>query len=124
MNNAPRRQPATDPDMALLFLGSLLATLCHAPERDDAMLDALATQIALDQRPKTLPGLAIRACAEKWLRRRLWMVDFESLPASDQAVRLVTDSAMRIDCAYWEGQYRLLCCRHVASAYPRRDARP
>jgi hypothetical protein len=107
MNNAPRPQPTADPDMALLFLGSLLATLHHAPERDDAMLDALATQIALDQRPKTLFGLAIKACAEKWLRRRLWMVDFDSLPASDQAVRLVTDSAMRIDCAFWEGQYRL-----------------
>jgi hypothetical protein len=107
MNNAPRPQPTTDPDMALLFLGrSLLAMLHHAPERDDAMLDALATQITLDERPKTLLGLAIRACAEKWLRRRLWMVDFENLPPSDQAVRLVTDSAMRIDGAYWEGQYR------------------
>jgi hypothetical protein len=107
MNNAPRPQPTTDPDMALLFLGSLLAMLHHAPERDEAMLDALAAQITLDGRPKTLLGLTIRAYAEKWLRRRLWMLDFESLPPSDQAVRLVTDSAMRIDCAYWEGQYRL-----------------
>jgi hypothetical protein len=94
-----------EPDMALLFLGSWFVTLHHAAERDDAMLDALATQIILDRGPKTLLGLAVTACAEKWLRRRLWMVDFESLPPSDQAVRLVTDSAMRIDCTHWEGQY-------------------
>ena len=109
MNNAPQPQPSwpTDPDMALLFLGSWFATLQNAPERNNAILDALATQIALYERPKTLLGLAITACAEKWLRRRLWMEDFESLPPSDQAFRLVTDTAMRIDCAYWEGQYRL-----------------
>jgi hypothetical protein len=108
MNDTPQpqsTQPA-DPDMALLFLGSLFVTLYYASDRGDAMLDALATQITLDQRPKTLFGLAITACAEKWLRRRLWMVDFGSLPPSDQAARLVTDGAMRIDCAYWEGQYR------------------
>jgi hypothetical protein len=108
MNNTPQPQPTelADPDMALLFVGCWFVTLHQARERDYPILDALATQITLDERPKTLLGLAITACAERWLRRRLWMVDFESLPPTDQAVRLVTDSAMRIDCAYREGQYR------------------
>jgi hypothetical protein len=48
-----------EPELALLYLGSLFETLHDAPERDDAMLDALAGQI-LDERPKTLLGLAIK----------------------------------------------------------------
>jgi hypothetical protein len=87
-------QPA-DPDTALLFLGSWLTTLHNAPKRDDAMLDALAWHI-LGERPKTLLGLAIRAYAEKWLRRRLWMVDFDSLSRSEQDACVVIESAMRI----------------------------
>jgi hypothetical protein len=85
-------------DLALLYLSYLLETLHHALERNDATLDALAG-IILDERPKTLLGLAIRARAEKWLRRHLWMVDFGSLSPSDQAARVVIDSAMLIDCA-------------------------
>ena len=63
MKNAPQLPQPIDPDMVLLFLGSLLATLHHVPERDDAMLDAVATQITMDERPKTLLGLAVTACA-------------------------------------------------------------
>jgi hypothetical protein len=85
--------------MALLLLGSWFVTLHRAPERDGATLDDLATHITLVERPKTLLGLAVTACAERWIRRHLWMVDFESLPPSDQAIRVVTDSAMRIYCA-------------------------
>jgi hypothetical protein len=84
-----------EPDLALLYLGFLFETLHNAPERDDAMLDALAGQI-LDERPKTLLGLAIKAFMAKWFRRHLWMADFGSLSSSDQAARLVIDSAMRI----------------------------
>jgi hypothetical protein len=84
-----------EPDLALLYLGFLFETLHDAPERDDAMLDALAGQI-LDERPKTLLGLAIKACVAKWLRRHLWMADFDSLSPSDQAARVVIDSAMCI----------------------------
>jgi hypothetical protein len=77
MNNPPQPQPTqpADPDMTLLFLGSWFATLHDAPKRNHAKLNALAWHI-LGERPKTLLGLAIKACAEKWLRRRLWMVDF------------------------------------------------
>src|SRR5262245_57889458 len=52
----------TEPDMALLYLGSLFETVdCTLPlERDEAKLDALAWHI-LNRRPKTLLGLAIRA---------------------------------------------------------------
>ena len=85
---------AVEPDMALLFLGSLFETLCHAAERDDATLDALAGHIILDERPKTLLGLAITALAEKWLRRRLWTVAFDSLTPVEQGVRVVIDSAV------------------------------
>jgi len=34
-----------EPDIALLYLGSLFETLHHAPERDDAIVDALVGQI-------------------------------------------------------------------------------
>ena len=97
MNNAPQPQPTqpADPDMALLFLGSWFEKLLHAPERDDATLDALAAHIILDERPKTLLGLIITALAEKWLRRRLWMVSFDRLPPSDQGVRVVIDAVLR-----------------------------
>ena len=85
----------TEPDMALLYLGSLFETLDYTlpPERDEAKLDALAWHI-LDKRPKTLLGLAIRARAEKHLCRYLWRVDFERLPPSDQAARVVIECAM------------------------------
>jgi hypothetical protein len=86
--------------MALLFLGFWFVTLHDAPECDSATLDTLTTHITLGERPKTLLGLAVTACVERWLRRHLWMVGFESLSPSDQAVRVVTDSAMRIDCAW------------------------
>jgi len=76
MNNLSQPPQPTEPDMALLFLGSLFETLdCTLPpERDEAKLDALAWHI-LDKRPKTLLGLAIRARAEKYLCRYLWTVD-------------------------------------------------
>jgi hypothetical protein len=68
MNNLPQpqRTQLADPDMALLFLGSWFATLHDAPKHNHAMLNALAWHI-LGERPKTLLGLAIKACAEKWL---------------------------------------------------------
>jgi hypothetical protein len=77
MNNAPQPTQPVDPDMALLFSALGSEKLLHAPERDDATLDAVAAHIILDERPKTLLGLVITALAEKWLRRRLWMVDFD-----------------------------------------------
>jgi hypothetical protein len=95
MNNALQPTQPADPDMALLFLGSWLATLHDAPKRDEARLDALAWHI-LGERPKTLLGLAITACAEKWLRRRLWTVDLGSLSPSEQGACVVIESAMRI----------------------------
>jgi hypothetical protein len=96
MNTDNRSSRPAEPDMALFLLGSWFVTLHHALERDGATLDDLATHITLVERPKTLLGLAVTACAERWIRRRLWMVDFESLAPSDQAIRIVTDSAMRI----------------------------
>jgi hypothetical protein len=57
----------------LLFLGSFFETLHGAPHRDNAMLDALAGHIILDEHLKTLLGLAITARAEKWLRRSTGM---------------------------------------------------
>jgi hypothetical protein len=86
-----------EPDMALLYLGFLFETLHDAPKRDDVRLDALAAQI-LDEHPKptTLLGLATKARAAKRLRRHLWSADVDSLSPSDQAVRVVIDSAMRI----------------------------
>ena len=97
MNNAAQPQPIppADADMALLFLGSWFENLLHAPERHQATLDALAGHIILDERPKTLLGLVITALAEKWLRRQLWMVDFDRLPPSDQGVRVVIDAVLR-----------------------------
>jgi len=71
--------------------------LQHAPVRDDAKLDALAMHI-LDEGPKTLLGLVIRARAEKWLRRHLWTLDYDSLSPLEQGVRVVIDITMRIDC--------------------------
>jgi len=86
---------ATEPDLALVYLASFFESLdCTLPpERDEAKLDALAWHI-LDKRPKTLLGLAIRARAEKHLCRYLWTVDFERLPPSDQAARIVIERAM------------------------------
>ena len=95
MNNAPQPTQPADPEMALLFLGSWFEELLDAPERDDATLDALAGHSILDEPPKTLLGLVITALAEKWLRRRLWMVDFDRLPPSDQGVRVVIDAFLR-----------------------------
>jgi len=94
MNNLSQPPQPTEPDMALLYLGSLFETLDYTlpPERDDAKLDALAWHI-LDKRPKTLLGLAIRARAERHLCRYLWTVDFERLPPSDQAARVVIECA-------------------------------
>src|SRR5215469_15324794 len=48
--------------------------------------------------PKTLPGLVIRARAEKWLRRHLWTLAYDGLSPFEQGVRVVVDSTMRIDC--------------------------
>ena len=95
MNNLSQPPQPTEPDMALLYLGSLFESLDYTlpPERDEAKLDALAWHI-LDKRPKTLLGLAIRARAEKHLCRYLWTVDFERLPPSDQAARVVIECAM------------------------------
>jgi hypothetical protein len=87
--------PLTEADKALLFLVFLLETLHDESERDFGRLDALATQI-LDERPKTMFGLTIRACAAKWLRRHLWKEEFGTLPQSDKAARVVIDSAMRL----------------------------
>jgi hypothetical protein len=97
MNNLSQPPQPTEPDMALLFLGSLFETLDYTlpSERDEAKLDALAWHI-LDKRPKTLLGLAIRARAEKHLCRYLWTVDFERLPPSDQGARVVTECAMML----------------------------
>src|SRR6516164_2753434 len=55
MSNLSQPPLPTEPDMALLFLGSLFETLDYTlpPERDEAKLDALAWHI-LDKRPKTL----------------------------------------------------------------------
>jgi len=94
MNNLSQPPQPTEPDMALLYFGSLFETLDYRlpPERDEAKLDALAWHI-LDKRPKTLLGLAIRARAERHLCRYLWMVDFERLPPSDQAARVVIECA-------------------------------
>jgi hypothetical protein len=95
MNNLSQPPQPTEPDMALLYLGSLFESLDYTLplKRDEAKLDALAWHI-LDKRPKTLLGVAIRARAEKHLCRYLWTVDFERLPPSDQAVRVVTECAM------------------------------
>jgi hypothetical protein len=95
MNNLSQPPQSTEPDMALLYLGSLFETLDYTlqPERDEAKLDALAWHI-LDKRPKTLLGLAIKARAEKHLCRYIWTVDFERLLPSDQGARVVIECAM------------------------------
>jgi hypothetical protein len=95
MNNLSQPQQPAEPDMALLYLGSLFETLDDTlpPERNEPKLDALAMHI-LGKRPKSLLGLAIRARAEKHLCRYLWTVDFERLPPSDQAARVVIECAM------------------------------
>src|SRR6516225_2510972 len=69
MNNLSQPPQPTEPDMALLYLGSLFETLDYTlpPERDEA---------------------------EKHLCRYLWTVDFERLPPSDQAARVVIECAM------------------------------
>jgi hypothetical protein len=94
MNDSSQPPQSAQPDMALLLLGSFFEDLHHAPVRDDATLDALAMQI-LGEGPKTLPGLVIRARAEKWLRRHLWTLAFDSLSPIEQGVRVVIDSAMQ-----------------------------
>jgi hypothetical protein len=95
MNDLSQPPQATEPDLALVYLAFLFETLdcTPPPERDEAKLDTLAWHI-LDKRPKTLLGLAIRARAEKHLCRYLWTVDFERLPPSDQAARLVIERTM------------------------------
>src|SRR6516164_5246025 len=100
MNNLSQTPQPTEPDMALLFLGSLFETLDYTlpPERDEAKLDGLAWHI-LDKRPKTLLGLAITARAENWLRQHLWTADSDKLSPSQQAARAVIDCTMRIECA-------------------------
>jgi hypothetical protein len=94
MNNPSQPPQPAQPDMPLLLLGSFFEDLHHAPVRDDAQLDALAMQI-LDEGPKTLPGLVIRARAEKWLRRHLWTLALDSLSPREQGLSVVIDSAMR-----------------------------
>jgi hypothetical protein len=93
MNNLSQPPQPTEPDMALLYLGSLFETLDYTLPSDEAKPDALAWHI-LDKRPKTLLGLAIRARAEKHLCRYLWTVDFEKLPPSDQGARVMIECAM------------------------------
>src|SRR5215510_6067478 len=106
MNNSSQTPQPTEPDMALLFLGSLFETLDDTlpPERNEAKLDGLAWHI-LNKRSKTLLGLAIRARAEKQLCRYLWSVDFERLPPPDQAARVVTECAM-LPCGEFRAQLR------------------
>jgi hypothetical protein len=104
MNNLSQPPQPTEPDMALVYLGSLFETLDYTlpPERDEAKLDALTWHI-LDKRPKTLLGLAIRARAEKHLCRYLWTVDFERLPPSDQSARVVIECAMLLSSRRCDG---------------------
>ena len=84
MNNLSQPPQPTEPDMALLYLGSLFETLDYTlpPERDEA---------------------------EKHLCRYLWTVDFERLPPSDQAARVVIECAMLLssrpcDCGEFRAQ--------------------
>jgi len=99
VNTQPLSPKPAEPDLALIYFGSLFETLRQAPESHESALDALAGHIILDERPKTKLGLALRANAEKWLRRDLWEAEFRSLSPSDQAVRILVDSAMRMGCA-------------------------
>jgi hypothetical protein len=96
MNSQPLSPKPAEPDLALIYFGSLFETLRQAPESNESALDALVGHIILDERPKTKLGLALRANAEKWLRRDLWAAEFKSLSPSDQAVRILVDSAMRM----------------------------
>ena len=97
MNNPSQPPQPAQPDMALLLLGSFFEDLHHAPVRDDAKLDALAMQI-LDEGPKTLPGLVIRTRAEKWLRRHLWTLPFDSSRLSNRVFALSSTVRCGIDC--------------------------
>ena len=90
---------SAEPDLALIYFGSLFETLRQTPESHESGLDALAGHIILNERPKTKLGLAVQASAEKWLRRDLWAEDYNTLSPSDQAVRILVDSAMRMGCA-------------------------
>src|SRR5262249_34087602 len=102
-----------------VFVETLDYTL--PPERDEAKLDALAWHI-LDKRPKTLLGLAIRARAEKHLCRYLWTVDFERLPPSDQAARVVIECAMLLSSRPCDrGEFRAQL--RSRAARPRQGAR-
>ena len=91
---APFERPG-EPDLALIYLGSLFETLQEESAGDDTALEALAAQI-LEHRAQTPLGLVIKARATKWLSRHLWMTDFDTLSPSEQAVRVVIDSAARI----------------------------
>jgi hypothetical protein len=97
MNDSSQRPQSAQPDMALLLLGSFFEDLHHAPVRDDAKLDALAMQI-LGEGPKTLPGLVIRARAEKWLRRHLWTLAFDTSRLSSRVFALSSTVRCSIDC--------------------------
>src|SRR6478735_7831186 len=99
MNPQPLSPKPAEPDLALIYFGSLFETLRQAPESHESALDALAGHIILNERPKTKLGLAVQANAEKWLRRDLWSADHKNLSPSDQAVRILVDSAMRMGCA-------------------------
>ena len=88
-----------EPDLALIYFGSLFETLRQEPDSHESTLNALAGHIILNERPKTKLGLAVQANAEKWLRRDLWATDYKNLSPSDQAVRILVDSAMRMGCA-------------------------
>jgi hypothetical protein len=99
MKIQPLSPKPAEPDLALIYFGSLFETLRQAPENNESALDALAGHIILDECPKTTLGLALRANAEKWLRRDLWAADFKILSPSDQAICILVDSAMRMGCA-------------------------
>ena len=98
-NTQPLSPKPAEPDLALIYFGSLFETLRQAPESNELALDALAGHIILDERPKTKLGLALQANAEKWLRRDLWAAEYGSLSPSDQAVRILVDSTLRMGCA-------------------------
>src|SRR5262249_10089507 len=90
-----------------LFSRTCTTRLCAT----DAKLDALAMQI-LDEGPKTLPGLVIRARAEKWLRRHLWTLPFDSLSPLEQSLCVVIDSAMRYRLRPASTSLFCGCCYH------------
>ena len=54
---------SAEPDLALIYFGSLFETLRQAPESHESALDALAGHIILNERPKTKLGLAVQANA-------------------------------------------------------------